>query len=112
MGWPPRAATALSVLTLVRVLRLLKVRAMVFPARDPRRGLGMEPDLKACLWDRAFRMRVVSSVLVRSAMLRRCRGAKGEVGGDGDDVELYALWGGFSTVRKHRRQGRSRGIGV
>ena len=86
MGWPPNAATALSVLTRVRVLRLLNVMAMVFPVRDPRRDLGIEPDLKDCLWEWAFRTRVVSSVLVRSAMLRRCLGAKGEV--EAEEAEL------------------------
>ena len=35
MGCPPKSATALSVLTRVRVLRLLNIMATVCPARGP-----------------------------------------------------------------------------
>ena len=73
--------TADSVETRVLVLRLLKVMAIVFPVRVPSSEVGIEPDLTACLWEWAFRMRVVSSEEVRSAIERRWRGANGEVGG-------------------------------
>lgn len=74
-------ATAASVETRVRVLRLLNIMATDFPVRLPRRFLGIEPDLIAVLCEEALRTRVVSSVGVRSAMERKCRGAKGEVAG-------------------------------
>lgn len=80
MGEPPKAAMAPSVDTLVRVLRLLKVMATVFPTSAARRECGTSPvDLIAFLCAPAFRTSVVSSAGVRSAMERRCRGANGEV---------------------------------
>ncbi len=80
--------TAPSVLTRVRVLRLLKIMAMVLPERVLRSDLGIEPDLIACLWECALRTRVVSSVDERSAIERRDRGAKGEVGGEVGEERL------------------------
>lgn len=73
--------TAPSVETRVLVLRLLKVIATVFPVRAPSKVLGTEPDLRACLRDEALRIRAMNSEGVRSAIERRCLGAKGEVGG-------------------------------
>jgi len=72
-----------SVETLVRVLRLLKVMATVFPANARCRWGEMVPfpDLMSILCLYAFRTRVVNSVGVRSAIDSRCRGAKGDVGG-------------------------------
>ena len=64
------------------MLLLLNVRATVFPAKAPSKDFGTDPDLKACLCECAFRTSVVSSVIERSAMLRRCLGAKGEVDGE------------------------------
>lgn len=72
--------TAPSILTLVRVLRLLNIMAIVLPLKTPRIDLGIEPDLIACLCEWALRTRVVSSVEERSPMDRRDRGAKGDVG--------------------------------
>lgn len=89
---PPIVAIAPSVDTLVRVLRLLKVMATVFPARAPRRVCGTSPvpDLMAVLWAPALRTSVVSSPGVRSAMERRCRGAKGDVcGAAGEEVDKH-----------------------
>lgn len=81
MGEPPMAAMAPSVDTLVRVLRLLKVMATVLPARAARRAWGTSPvDLTAALWCAALRTSVVSSAGETSAMERRWRGAKGDVG--------------------------------
>lgn len=71
--------TAASVDTRVRVLRLLNVIATVFPVNAPSNDLGIDPDLMACLCEEAFRINVVSSAAVRSAIDRRCRGANGEV---------------------------------
>jgi cobalamin synthase len=66
----------------VRVLSLLKVRATVLPASALRREMGTSlVDLMTVLWWWAFRTRVLSSVGVRSAIERRCRGAKGDVVG-------------------------------
>lgn len=81
-GWPPKAATAPSVLTLVRVDLLLKVKATVLPANAPNNDFGIEPDFIACLCEWAFRIRVANSVLERSAILSRCLGANGEVAGE------------------------------
>lgn len=83
------AAIAPSVDTLVRVLRLLKVIATVFPANAPRRVCGTSPvpDLIAVLCWWALRTSEVSSAGVRSAMESRCRGAKGDVGGVAGEVE-------------------------
>ena len=91
-------------LTLVRVLRLLNIIATVLPARAPRRDLGIEPDLIACLWEWALRTRVVNSVEERSAIDRRDRGAKGEVGGVVGE-ENCRIW-----VRRQRYNGRKEGI--
>src|SRR6266536_5459598 len=81
IGCPPIAETAASVDTRVRVLRLLNIIVTVLPVRAPSKFLGTEPDLMEVLWEEALRMRVVSSAGERSAMERRCRGAKGEVCG-------------------------------
>lgn len=78
IGWPPRAVTAPSVDTLVRVLRLLKVMATVLPDRVPSNLL--EPDLMDCLCKCALRTRVTNSWGVKSAIDNRCRGAAGEAG--------------------------------
>lgn len=96
--------TAPSVLTRVRVLRLLKIMAMVLPERVLRRDVGIEPDLMACLWECALRTRVVSSVDERSAIERRDRGAKGEVGGAVGE-ERWRI-----CVRRWRYGGRKGGI--
>jgi hypothetical protein len=53
--------------------------AMVLPVSDPSSDLGTEPDLMVFLWEAALRTSVVSSAGVRSAIERRCLGAKGEV---------------------------------
>jgi len=74
-------ATAASVETRVRVLRLLNIIATVLPVKEPRMFLGTEPDLIAVLWEEALRTRAVSSIGVRSAIERKCRSAKGEVDG-------------------------------
>lgn len=63
------------------MLLLLKVMATVLPVRAPRRDFGIEPDFMDCLCEKALRTRVVSSVELRSAIERRCRGANGEVEG-------------------------------
>lgn len=81
IGCPPIVETAASVETRVRVLRLLNIIATVLPLREPNKLLGTEPDLMEVLWDEALRTRVVSSAGDRSAIERRCRGAKGEVCG-------------------------------
>jgi hypothetical protein len=72
-------ATALSVDTRVRVLRLLKGMAIVLPANEPSSDFGTEPDFRACLCEDALRTREVSSAGVRSAIERKWRGANGEV---------------------------------
>ena len=97
--------TAPSVLTRVRVLRLLKIMAMVLPERVPRIEVGIEPDLMACLWEWALRTRVVSSAEERSAIERRDRGAKGEVGAAVGEVERRRI-----CVRRWRYEGRKVGI--
>lgn len=63
----------------MRVLRLLNIIATVLPVNESDSDIGIEPDLIACLWEAAFRTRVVNSGGVRSAIDRRCRGANGEV---------------------------------
>lgn len=76
------------------MLRLLNVRATVCPVNEPARFLGIEPFLIACLCEDALRIRVVSSVGVRSAIERKCLGAKGEVGGvAGVELEYCRNWG-------------------
>lgn len=67
--------------TRVRVERLVKMRGIVLVERALERDLGRDPDLMADLWDEALWTSLVSSGLVRSAMERRWRGAKGDVGG-------------------------------
>jgi len=92
MGCPPIVTTAASVETRVRVLRLLNIIATVLPLREPSRFLGTDPDLMAVLWELALRTRVVSSAGVRSAIERKCRGAKGEVAGvEGVELEYARL---------------------
>ncbi len=107
MGWPPKVATAPSVLTRVLVLLLLNVIATVLPANAPNNDAGTDPDLIALLWLSALRTRLVSSAEVRSydsisihpfdadvgvvtATESRWRGANGEVGGEAGDA--YALF--------------------
>jgi hypothetical protein len=93
MGWPPIVTTAASVETRVRVLRLLNIIATVFPLREPRRFLGTDPDLMAVLEEAALRTRVVSSAGVRSAIDKKCRGAKGDVADvEGIELEYARLW--------------------
>lgn len=70
-----------SVLTRVRVERLLNIIATVWSRSLCWRLEGTEPDLTADLWEEALRTSWVSSCGVRSAMERRWRGAKGEVCG-------------------------------
>ena len=70
----------------MRVLRLLNIIAMVLRDRELRREVETDPLLWACLCDEALRIRVVSSEGVRSAIERKCRGAKGER--IGVDVEV------------------------
>ena len=72
---------ALSVDTRVRVLRLLNMTAIVLPISELSMLFGMELDLMACLWEAALRIKAVSSLGAKSAIERKCRGAKGEVGG-------------------------------
>ena len=60
-------------------------------------------------------MRVVRSAGVRSAMERRWRGAKGEVGEEGEEegVEYGRRWGrlwSFESSRRHRMGARVGGI--
>ena len=72
--------TAASVDTRVRVDRLENIKAIVFPANAPCSEDGMFPDLIASFALDAWRTSVESSLGVRSAMDRKCRGANGEVG--------------------------------
>ncbi len=74
------AATAASVDTLVLVLLLLNINAIVLPARAFD-SCGAPADLIICLWNCARSTNADSSPGVRSAMDRRCRGAKGDVSG-------------------------------
>ena len=78
--------------------------AMVLPERVLRSDLGIEPDLMACLWECAFRTRVESSEEERSAIERRDRGAKGEVGGAVGEERRRICW------RRWRYGGRKGGI--
>ena len=71
----------------MRVLRLLKVRETVLPARVPCKEAGILPDLIACLKMNALRTSVANSSGVTSAADRKCRGANGDVGG----VEIEEL---------------------
>jgi hypothetical protein len=78
---PPIVTTAASVDTRVRVDLLENIKATVLPANVPCREAGMYPALIACFACAACRTRVESSFDVRSAMERKCRGAKGDVDG-------------------------------
>lgn len=104
------AAIAPSVDTLVRVLRLLKVMATVFPAKAPRSvwGISPVPDLIAVLCWWALRTRVVSSAGVRSAIERRCRGANGDVAGVAGEVEDHR-WA-RCRLRRAAVEGRRSGM--
>lgn len=67
--------------------------ATVFPDNEPIRFRGIEPDLIARLCEEALRTRAVNSAGVKSAIERRWRGAKGEVGGmAGDEGEVEEYW--------------------
>ena len=69
---------------------MLNTMATVWPAKDPIRFWGIVPDLIDRLCDDALRTSVVNSAGVRSAIDRKCRGAKGEVAGmAGDDDDEY-----------------------
>jgi hypothetical protein len=87
IAWPPIVATAASVLTRVRVLRLLNIIATLFPLRLPSKFLGIDPDFMAVLWDDALRTSCVNSAAERSPIDNRCRGTKGDV--CGVDEEEY-----------------------
>ena len=63
--------TAASVDTRVRVLRLLNIIAMVFPARSLLIKNGDDPDLTAAFREDALRTNVENSVGVRSLMDKR-----------------------------------------
>lgn len=78
---PLSLAIALSVDTLVRVERLLNIKAIFWPDSAPIKDLGIEFDFMDTLCEWAFRTRVVSSAELRSAIDRKCRGAKGDVVG-------------------------------
>lgn len=67
--------------TRVRVLRLVKIKGIVFVERAFFRWGGREPDLIEDLWEEALEMRVVNSGVVRSEIERKWRGAKGDVAG-------------------------------
>jgi hypothetical protein len=110
MGWPPMSATAASVETRVRVERLENVSATVLPRSEFWMEGGVCPDLTAFLWDEALRIRVVSSWGVRSAIERRCRGAKGEVWGVPDSEDEYSRTVDEVRlrVRRHLFDGRKR----
>lgn len=74
--------------TRVRVERFVKIKGIVFVDKAPERDLGSLPDLMADLWEEALETSLVSSGVVRSAMERKWRGAKGDVGGvEGELVE-------------------------
>lgn len=73
--------TAASVETRVLVLRLLNIIATVLPLRDSCTFLGTRPFLISFLCCLALLTRVTSSAGERSAMDRKCRGAKGETAG-------------------------------
>lgn len=64
----------------------MKIRGIVFVLRAPARDLGIVPDLMEVLWEEAFWTSFVSSGVVRSAIERRWRGAKGDVGGVAGEV--------------------------
>jgi len=70
------------------VLRFLNVIATVFPANEPKRDLGIDPDLIARLCEEALQTSVVNSDGVRSATESKCLGADGEVGGVESDEYL------------------------
>jgi hypothetical protein len=88
----------------VRVDRLEKRIASVLPKREVLRPLGSgEPDFVRVLCCCALRIRVVSSDGVRSAMLRRWRGANGDV-----CPVLYEHPGDRLSVRRVAAAGRRR----
>lgn len=112
------ATTAPSVETRVRVLRLLNMRATVLPKSALGRCAGVLPDLIEALYVAALRTRVVSSAVERSAMERKCRGAKGEVGGVEGLAALCDMWrrrecevllDGWSRERAQRARERMMG---
>ena len=77
-------------LTRVRVLRLLNIIATLLPARLPSKFLGIDPDLMAVLWKEALRTSCVNSAADRSAIDRRCRGAKGDIWGvEGEECDRF-----------------------
>ena len=88
------AAIAPSVDTRVLVDRLENIIAMVLPARDDARFCDTKPDFIALLCKAALRIKVFSSVLERSLIDKKWRGAKGEIWGvdgvEGDGVVAYA----------------------
>lgn len=87
---------AASVETRVRVERLDIIIATVWPARDVARGRGVAlVDFIEFLWATAFRIKVVSSGVDRSARDMRCRGANGEVAG------VVAVAGEEEYARRH-----------
>jgi len=76
----------------------LNIMATVFPDNDPWRLRGIEPVLISRLCRDALRTKVVNSAGVRSAMERRWRGAKGEVGGV--VVDEYSRRSGLLLARR------------
>ena len=93
IGWPPNVATADSVETRVRVESFVKSMAIDFLAKALSRATGIDPDLMACLWEEALRIRVVNSVGESSAMDRKWRGAKGDGGNEYDRLWAVTLRG-------------------
>jgi hypothetical protein len=71
------------------VLRLLNIIATVLPDNAPSKFRGTEPLLIVFLCWEALRTRAVNSAGVRSAIERKCRGAKGETGGVVAVAEVY-----------------------
>lgn len=83
-----------SVDTRVLVDRLENSIATVLPAKDDARFCDKNPDFIALLCKAALRINVFSSVLERSLIDKKWRGAKGEVlgidGVEGEGVVAYA----------------------
>ena len=97
-----------SVDTRVRVDRFENVIATVLRASELRMEVLIDPDFTACLWLAALRTSAVSSEGVRSAIERKWRGAKGDVGGVEGVLEEYKRRrGAWHSVR---RAGRCRAI--
>ena len=88
IGCPPIVTTAPSVDILVLVLRLLNAIATTFPANEPKRDFGIDPDFIVRLCEEALRTSVVNSDGVRSAIERKCLGVRGKVGGGESDEYL------------------------